>query len=122
MLSIKKFNSHKCKLTLTDVKRIPVVYFQDDSYNDKKLMSGWGIDGIIYTFEVVPRKAIPVVMPLSDESKQHKQSDGEVTEPLRLLYVKNGLMQNRLFVLNNKNFSALYRTPIIEERGNLNYR
>jgi len=88
MFDAKDFDVHKCDMPLKGCKRIEVRYFYDGSYNDKKLMTGWGIDGVLYTFEVVPRKPIPIVMTSdefsqqkkSDESKQSNDSDGEVTE------------------------------------------
>ncbi|MBS7632067.1 hypothetical protein KEJ15_00355 [Candidatus Bathyarchaeota archaeon] len=67
MLSVKDFDAHRCDMPINDVKRIPVVYFQDDSYDDKKLMTGWGLDGVLYTFEVTPRKPISIVICPSDE-------------------------------------------------------
>jgi UDP-galactopyranose mutase len=82
MFSAKDFDAHKCDMPIKDVKRIPVVYFQDDSYNDKKLMTGWGVDGVLYTFEVTPRKPIPIVICPSDESYNDKESDDKLTEPV----------------------------------------
>lgn len=65
MLSTQKnFEDHVCDLRLKGCKRIEVVYFKDDSYKDKKLMTGWGTDGILYTLEVVSRKPIPVTIPV----------------------------------------------------------
>jgi hypothetical protein len=81
LFSDENFDSHICDLPLNGVRRIEVVYFRDDSYKDKKLMTGWGIDGITYTFEVVPRKQISIIMPLADEKKHLNGTDGEVTEP-----------------------------------------
>ena len=81
MLSKEDFNAHKCDLPLKTCKIIEVIYFQDGSFKDKKLMTGWGIDGILYTFEVVPRKPIPLMLPLSDGISQGKPSDKEFTEP-----------------------------------------
>ncbi len=82
ILSRNKFASHKCELPLKKCEIIEVVYFRDDSYADKKVMTGWGIDGIVYTFEVVPRKPIPIMLPLSDGWKHLDESDGKVTEPI----------------------------------------
>lgn len=50
LLSSEDFDSHDCDLPLNGIKHIEVVYFRDDSYKSKKLMTGWGIDGISYTF------------------------------------------------------------------------
>ncbi len=68
-------------------KRIEVVYFRDDSYKDKKLMTGWGTDGILYTFEVVPRKPIPITMPLQTKVYMNPKTVEEVTEP-RMINLK----------------------------------
>lgn len=80
ILSSEAFDAHECDLPLKECKRIEVVYFHDKSYKNKKLMSGWGTDGILYTFEVVPRKAIPLILPLSNELSQQNKSNGDVTE------------------------------------------
>lgn len=80
-MASENFAEHKCDLELKECRTIPVVYFQDDSYRDKKLMTGMGIDGVLYTFEVVPREPIPYVMPLSDDFLQRKKSDKDFTEP-----------------------------------------
>jgi capsule polysaccharide export protein KpsC/LpsZ len=83
ILASDEFDSHKCELELVGVKSIPVIYYSDVSYKDKKLINGWGVDGILYTLEVVPRKPIPIVM-LSDDFLQRKKSDKDLTEPLNL--------------------------------------
>jgi phage FluMu protein Com len=77
----ENFESHVCDLRLKECKRIDVVNFHDDSYKDKKRMTGWGTDGVLYTFEVVPRKPIPVTIPLADEKKHHFKTDGEEPVP-----------------------------------------
>lgn len=71
--SVEAFNNHGCNLPLTDVKHIPVVYFQDDSINGKKIMTGRGIDGILYSFIVIPRTAIPYMKSLTDDFLQRKK-------------------------------------------------
>ena len=81
ILSSKDFDTHKCDLSLKSCKTIAVIYFRDDSHKDKKLMTGWGIDGVLYTFEVAPREPIPLIQKLADERKQPFRTDGEVTEP-----------------------------------------
>jgi hypothetical protein len=86
ILSSEDFDVHECDLSLKECKRIEVVYFQDESYKDKKLMSGWGIDGTIYTFEVVPRKPIPMLVPLADEKKQQHKTDEEGTDPAKKMF------------------------------------
>jgi hypothetical protein len=62
------FGNHECDIPITDSKIIEVAYFRDDSYKNKKLMTGLGLDGVLYTFEVVPREPIPFVLSPSDES------------------------------------------------------
>ena len=81
IFSIENFDSHRCDLPLTDVKRIPVAYFQDDSVNGEKIMTGRGIDGVLYSFVVTPRQPIPFIIGLSDEFLQRKKSDEDFTEP-----------------------------------------
>lgn len=68
ILSIDDFDLHKCEWTFKDVQQIPVVYFRDDSFNDKKVMTGYGLDGVLYTFVVTPRTPIPYMRGLSDDS------------------------------------------------------
>jgi hypothetical protein len=84
MYASEEFAAHECNLPLTDVKQIPVVYFQDDSVNGKKIMTGKGVDGILYSFIVTPRMAIPYFMSnrrkVTDPSWKDK-TDGEVPEP-----------------------------------------
>lgn len=81
ILSSEDFDQHKCEWNLKDVKRISIVYFRDDSYEDKKIMTGYGTDGVLYTFEVVPRKAIPLLLPLSNELSQQNRSNEDDTVP-----------------------------------------
>jgi hypothetical protein len=80
ILSAKDFDSHKCKLSLRGNKEIPVVYFTETSYGSEKSMTAWGVDGILYTFEVVPRKPIPFIQ-VSRRKVTDFKTDGEVTEP-----------------------------------------
>lgn len=81
MLPIKEFDTHKCKLPIMGIKTIPVVYFIDTSCNGNKLINGWGTDGILYTFEVVPRKPIPIAIPIADEKKHPFKTDEDVPVP-----------------------------------------
>ena len=81
MLSQEDFGNHECNLLLKGCRTIDVIYFQDNSYRNKKLMCGWGTDGILYTFKVVPRKPIPMIIPLADEKKQQFRTDEEGTVP-----------------------------------------
>jgi hypothetical protein len=82
ILSSEQFEDHKCVLsTLRGQKTIEVIYFMDVSCNGKKLMTGLGTDDILYTFEVVPRKPIPIIIPLADGFLQRKRTDGDLTEP-----------------------------------------
>lgn len=84
LLSAEKFDAHECDLPLNGVKRIEVVYIRDDSHKGNSLMTGWGTDGVLYSFEVVQRKAIPIVM-TADEILQHKQTDEDLTESILAL-------------------------------------
>ena len=82
MLSADDFENHQCDLKLKGCKTIEVSYLQDVSYNNKKLINGWGLDGILYTFEVVPRKPIPIMLPLSDASYHDDENGREVNRTL----------------------------------------
>jgi hypothetical protein len=88
ILSKADFEKHECQLQLKECKNIEVVYFQDGSYKDRKLMTGWGTDGVLYTFEVVPRKAIPLIEPLNRRKvtgwDKRDETDEEGTEPCML--------------------------------------
>lgn len=44
-------------------------------------MTGYGLDGILYTFVVTPKKAIPYFQKLTDEILQRKMTDDNLTEP-----------------------------------------
>jgi hypothetical protein len=85
ILSSESFESHECNLKLKSSKRIEVIYFQDESYKNKKLMAGWGTDGVLYTFEVALRKPISIIMPLQQTKGNRfyrdEETDGEVPEP-----------------------------------------
>jgi hypothetical protein len=84
MLSSEGFESHKCDLQLRECRTIEVSEIMDCSYDGRKLVNGWGIDGVLYTFEVVPRRAIPLMEPLSNRRKVTDfKDDGEVTAPPR---------------------------------------
>ncbi len=65
MLAEEDFERHECDLPLNDCKTIEVAYFTDLSGKTKEIVSGRGIDGVLYIFEVVPRKPIPMITPLS---------------------------------------------------------
>jgi hypothetical protein len=86
ILSVDKFKTHKCENYLIDVRTIPVINFSDTSCNGRKIMTGWGLDGILYAFEVVPRKAIPIVMRLSDGSYHDKEPDDKLPEPTLAIF------------------------------------
>ena len=85
IFSSEEFANHKCKMPLVGLKNIPVVNFLDTSCNGKKFMTGWGIDGIFYTFEVVPRKPISYILSSSDDSYHDKDSDEKLPEPKAVL-------------------------------------
>ena len=86
MFSETDFESHTCDRPLKECKIIEVSEIIDGSYGNKKLMNGWGIDGVLYTFEVVPRKPIPITMPLqqtkSNRFREDEETDGKVPVPL----------------------------------------
>jgi len=73
MFSIEQFNQHECELTINSVKEIPVVYFRDDSRNGKQSITGRGIDGVLYSFIVIPRTAIPYMKSLTDDYLQREK-------------------------------------------------
>jgi hypothetical protein len=83
ILSEKDFETHECDVPLKECRRIEVVYFRDMSYEDKQLMEGMGVDGILYTFEILPRTPIPLLISLADEKKQEYRTDEEGTESER---------------------------------------
>ena len=80
-LSSEEFENHRCELQLVGQKTIPVVYFLDTSYSGKKHMTGWGTDGVLYTFEVVPRKAMPIVMYHPTKVNMNLDSDDKLPVP-----------------------------------------
>jgi hypothetical protein len=82
ILSAEEFDTHEYDLSLKECKRIEVVYFHDRSYKGKKLMTGWGTDGVLYTFEVVPRKPIPYI--ISDASYHDGGNRRKVTRTLKI--------------------------------------
>lgn len=86
MLSEESFDTHECDLPLTRTKTIEVVYFRDDSVNSNQRVTGRGIDGILYAFEVVPRKAIPITIPLSRRKVTPFRTDEDETEPYAETY------------------------------------
>ena len=93
MLADSEFEKHECNIPLKNHKHIDFVYFMDVSLKNKKLMSGMGTDGILYTFEVVPRKAIPITIPYP--TKFHNKKDPTETSQNHLcshlytpLYIK----------------------------------
>ena len=64
MFSETDFETHIHDRPLKQCKIIEVSEILDVSHEDKK--NGWETDRVLYTFEVVPRKAIPYFTPLSD--------------------------------------------------------
>ena len=91
IITLENFESHTCDLSLKECKRIEVVYFQDGSYKNNKLMTGWGTDGILYTFEVVPRKPIPITIPLNRRIFTRKKTDEDFTEPCSTRFISVGV-------------------------------
>jgi hypothetical protein len=82
MFSSDDFDSHKCELKLTANKEIPVVYYNDSSYGDKKAITAWGVDGVLYTLEVTPRRPILIAMCPSDDSYHEPESDDKLPVPI----------------------------------------
>ena len=80
MFTSKTFDAHKCELNTKSVKTIPVVYFINTSCNGKKYMSGLGLNGVLYTFEVTPREAIPIIKPIR-RIFTASETDTDLTEP-----------------------------------------
>lgn len=72
IISAKSFDTHKCELHLTGQKVIQVIDYLDISNNEKKQITAQGIDGVLYIFEVVPRKATPIILP--DDFSQTKNN------------------------------------------------
>ncbi|MGD6852217.1 MAG: hypothetical protein ACQCN6_09190 [Candidatus Bathyarchaeia archaeon] len=95
MVADSDFPKHECDLQLNECKRIDVIYFQDVSYKNKKLMNGLGVDGVLYTFEVVPRKAIPLMEPINrrkfTERIKKDGTDEDFTKPVSLLQKRKWL-------------------------------
>jgi hypothetical protein len=85
MFPEKNFDAHLCDRPLEDCKIIQVSDIFDGSYKNKKRLNGWGIDGVLYTFEIVPRKAIPLMEPLSRRKvtahRWRDETDDKETEP-----------------------------------------
>jgi phage FluMu protein Com len=85
LTTLENFETHTCDLPLKECKTIEVIYFQDGSYKNKKLMTGLGLDGVLYTFEVVPRKPIPVATPLNRRKVTNPSADDKEPDPENLL-------------------------------------
>ncbi|MCL5948848.1 MAG: hypothetical protein M1490_00015 [Candidatus Bathyarchaeota archaeon] len=94
LFSNSDFNSHTCDKQLKECKTIEVSEIIDGSYGNKKLINGWGTNGILYTFEVVPRKAIPLMEPLSRRKvttfDERDETDEEVPVPTKKKTVEKG--------------------------------
>jgi hypothetical protein len=82
ILSQDQFDSHKCRLQVKACREIPVVYYREDSNDNEKSVTAWGLDNILYTFEVVPRKPIPITLPLADEFSQHEKQPKNSQNPV----------------------------------------
>lgn len=85
MYSDADFESHKCDISIKGCQIIEVTEFYDGSFKEQKIMNGMGTDGILYSFEVVTRKAIPIMEPLSRRifttPDEKKRTDIDFTEP-----------------------------------------
>ena len=83
ILARKEFDTHECHVPWKTSKEIPILYYLIlDKIEEKKIL-GVGLDGTHYFFVIKKPEAIPFIKGIfpSDESKQHEESDGEVTEP-----------------------------------------
>jgi len=80
------FEKHKCDLSFNKSTIIEVAYFRDDSQKGKQVITALGLDKVLYTFEVAPRKAIPLILPLSDEISHEPKTDKDFTEPKVSIY------------------------------------
>jgi hypothetical protein len=78
----ESFDSHVCNVPINNTKKINVAYFRDDTQNGKKRVTVRGIDGTLYVFEAVPRKAIPITIPLSRRKVTAFKTDEDETEPV----------------------------------------
>ena len=91
----KEFEGHECDLSFNESKIIKVAYFRNDSHKNKQIITGLGLDKVLYTFEVVPRTATPYFTSLSrrnvTNSEENNGTDGEVPEPFLPLY-KGGIV------------------------------
>jgi hypothetical protein len=82
ILSDIDFDSHTCDKPVRECRTIEVSEIIDGSYGNRKLLNGWGTDGVLYTFEVVPRKPLPIILPLHQTGvNMNPDSDEELTEP-----------------------------------------
>ena len=86
ILSSEDFDTHDCDLPFEGVKTIEVAYFMDVSCKNTQMITGRGTDGILYTFEVVPRKPIPIVLCHQTTVNMNPKTDEKLPEPLRPLY------------------------------------
>lgn len=82
ILSEDNFAIHECNIVLKGSKIIEVIDFIDVSTKSTKMISAQGIDGILYAFEVVPRKAISYFTKLSDDSYHEPQNRRKVNRTL----------------------------------------
>lgn len=94
MFSEEDFEAHECDLPLTGCKTIEVTYILDVSTKNTKMISAQGIDGVLYAFEAVPRKTIPLMLPISDGISQRELPDEDDTVPMPALN-KGGIEKNR---------------------------
>jgi hypothetical protein len=111
ILSAEDFNSHKCELSLVGNREIPVVYFIETSYSNKKSVTAWGVDGILYTFEVVPRKPIPIIENMSRRKVTDFRTDGEVTEPSQTAFEVGDASDRQVLIM------GLLKAPRMQGRA-----
>jgi hypothetical protein len=66
MFAEKEFELHECDIQLKGCRVIEVSSFYDGSYNGQRIRNGQGTDGILHSFRVIPRKAIPLMEQFSN--------------------------------------------------------
>ena len=90
MFSEKDFEAHTCDMPIKGNRLIEVADILDVSYDNKKIITVQGLNGALYTFEVVPRKPISIMIPLQQTKSNRfhgdEETDGEVPVPFSTIY------------------------------------
>jgi len=79
-------------MQLKGVKTIEALYFRDDSYKGRKIVTCWGVDGVSYVFEVVPRKVISYFTEVTSrrfltDTQNKNKTDGDFREPMEIKFI-----------------------------------